>query len=101
MVNQINGPISPSTGSASKKSDAVSTGSAENRSETPEQTPAGGDSIELSSQAQLLGRIEAQISELPEVDQERVDRIKTAIENGQYQIDNFSLAQRIIDFELG
>ncbi len=100
MVNEINGTNSASTSRSSNK--RASAESADNQQSTASgQTPASSPSegLELSSQAQLLGRLEADIGKLPEIDPERVEAISNALNNGQFVIDDASLAQSIIDFE--
>lgn len=57
------------------------------------------DSVKLSSQVQSLQSLEAQIKKMPDVDQERVDTIKSAIANGEYTINYERLAAAIQKFE--
>lgn len=52
-----------------------------------------GETVELTSSAKLLERLEKTLASLPEIDRARVEAVKTAIENGDYQID----ADRIAD----
>ena len=101
MINEINGPT-PTTTRTNNNSERTDVVSADNQQTVPEQksAPASSAGIELSSQAQLLSRLEAEISELPEIDQERVENIRNALNNGTFDIDNSSLAQNILDFEI-
>lgn len=101
MVNDING-LNPTTtqGSTGKKTGRVDTVGAENQTSADIPQESAADSFELSSQAQLLSQLEARINELPEVDRERVNALRDAIDKGQFDIDSSSLAQDIIDFEL-
>lgn len=68
----------------------------------PENTAAAAapnteaDKVSLSD---TLAQLEQTLSEVPEVDQARVDAIKAAIENGSYQIDSQELARKMINFE--
>ncbi len=57
------------------------------------------DSVQLSSQVQSLQSLEAKIREMPEVDEARVEKIKSAIANGEYEINHERLAAAIQRFE--
>src|SRR5690606_41972129 len=46
-----------------------------------------GETVELTSSAQLLERLEKTLASLPEIDRARVDAVKAAIENGEYESD--------------
>lgn len=65
--------------------------------------PAGpiskGDTVELTSSAKLLERLEKTLADLPEVDSRRVAEVKAAIENGDYQIDADAIADAMLRFE--
>ncbi len=100
MVNDING-LNPTTAQSStgKKAGRVDAVGAENLTPAEPLQESAADSFELSSQAQLLSQLEAKISELPEVDQDRVNALRDAIDKGQFEIDSFSLAQDIVNFE--
>lgn len=100
MINEINSLVQSSISTSGKKSERVETVSAENQQQAASQNEATKETIEISSQAQLLSRLEAQIKDLPEVDQSRVDALRDQINQGTYEIDSSSLAQRIIDLEL-
>ena len=56
------------------------------------------DSVSLTSSAQQLSQIQKKGQEAP-VNQEKVDRLKKAIESGEYQINPESLAQKISTLE--
>lgn len=100
MVNDING-VNPSiTNNTSKKGVEVSNASAETKQPFMAAEQASSDLFEPSAQAKMLSEVEAKIMELPEIDQEKVDKITDSINNGQYKIDSFSLAQHIMEFEL-
>jgi len=99
MVNDINSLTQSSISTAGKKAESVTTVSAENQQQAAAPSAAAKESIEISSQAQLLSRLEAQIKDLPEVDQPRVDALREQLNQGTYEINDSSLAQRIIDLE--
>jgi negative regulator of flagellin synthesis FlgM len=98
MNIDING-INPSRADGSKRqqnSKAVDTSSAP-VPEKPSQGESSKDSVSLSSSAQSLARIEAELKSLPEVNQSRVDEVKARIERGEYQPDSDNLAQKMLN----
>ncbi|NNC77769.1 MAG: flagellar biosynthesis anti-sigma factor FlgM [Woeseiaceae bacterium] len=58
-----------------------------------------GDTVNLTSSAQLLERLEKSLQSLPSVDAQRVAEIKTAIENGDYEINSKAIAEAMVRFE--
>ena len=62
-----------------------------------------GDTVELTSSAKLLERLEKTLAGLPDVDRARVDVVKAQIENGDYKIDagKISEAMMRLDQEIG
>jgi negative regulator of flagellin synthesis FlgM len=56
------------------------------------------DSVSLTSSAQQLSQVQRKGVEAP-VNQEKVDRLKKAIESGEYQVNPESLAQKISALE--
>ena len=100
MVNDINGLTPSSTSGAQKRQaevqDAAST---DNQQQTTDASRSGGDSFEISNEAKLLNAVQAQVADLPDVDQARVDALSQQINSGQYQVDSSALAQDIVNFE--
>ena len=62
-----------------------------------------GDTVELTSSAKLLERLEKTLSTMPEIHSSRVAAVKAQIENGEYQIDVEKIADALIraDKEIG
>lgn len=56
------------------------------------------DSVSLTSSAQQLSQVQKKGSEAP-VNQEKVDKLKKAIQNGEYQVNPESLANKIASLE--
>lgn len=55
-----------------------------------------GETVELTSSAKLLERLEKSFASLPEIDRSRVDAVKTAIENGDYEVDADKIAGALL-----
>ena len=58
--------------------------------------PSTTDTVNLTSSAKLLERLDKTLASLPAIDGGRVAEIKTAIENGDYQIDADAIANAMI-----
>ncbi|MDJ0911175.1 MAG: flagellar biosynthesis anti-sigma factor FlgM [Woeseiaceae bacterium] len=71
---------------------------AESAAARPE-AAAAADTVSLTSGAQLLERLEKSLEALPAVDSQRVDEIRTAIENGDYEIDPQAIADAMLRME--
>lgn len=59
-----------------------------------------GEKIELTPGGRLLERLEKSFSSLPEIDRARVEAVKSAIRNGEYQIDADRIAAALLRTEL-
>ncbi len=57
------------------------------------------DQVKLSSSSKSIQQIEAEIRDMPEVDDATVERIRGAIERGEYKIDYDKLAGKMLSFE--
>jgi negative regulator of flagellin synthesis FlgM len=57
------------------------------------------DRVKLSASSKSMQQVEAEISAMPEVNDATVDRIRNAINNGDYKIDYDKLAGKMLDFE--
>ena len=57
------------------------------------------DSVNLTSTASTLQQIEQSLSDIPIVDNTRVEAVSQSIEDGQYTIDNEKIADSIIKNE--
>lgn len=58
-----------------------------------------GDTVELTSGAKLLERLDKTLAELSAVDSARIDAVRSAIESGDYSIDAEKIADAIIRFD--
>lgn len=57
------------------------------------------DQVKLSASSKSIQQIEAEVRNLPEVDDSTVERIRSQIENGEYKVDYQKLAGKMLDFE--
>ena len=57
------------------------------------------DKVTMTRQAEQLQKLDELVRNTPDVDQEKVDRIKTQIAEGKFQIDSDAIASRIIQQE--
>lgn len=57
------------------------------------------DTIHITDQAQLLQQLQKEISQLPEIDNKKVEAVKKAITDGTYTVDTKNLAEKLLNFE--
>ncbi|MEN7342606.1 MAG: flagellar biosynthesis anti-sigma factor FlgM [Pseudomonadota bacterium] len=98
MANDIKG-VPPSsltgindvTGSRRVAAEKQSAGS------TPESGPErSGETVELTDGAKLLQRVESELASAASVDTQRVSELKDAIANGNYQVDDQAIAEKLL-----
>ena len=68
----------------------------------PEQAKAQsarGENVNLSNQARNLKQLEQKLGDYPEMDDERIEEIRTALANGTYKVDAEKLAQKMLDMD--
>jgi len=69
-------------------------------SSKPEQaasnSAASSDTVNLTSSAKLLERLDKTLESLPAVNAERVAEIRNAIESGDYEIDSDAIADAMV-----
>jgi len=92
-----------SIGKAGNKLNETSASKVSSDSQAPAGKDAGavskGDTVELTSHAKLLERLDKTLASLPAVDDARVAEVKAAIENGEYEIDADAIADAMLRFE--
>ena len=75
------------------KTDRAAGPGAKDRSEAPR------DAVELTDTATNLQRIEARLTDVSDVDPQRVDAMRRRIESGDYRVDHEKLAQKLLKLE--
>ena len=60
---------------------------------------ARGENVNLSSQAKNLKQLEQKLGNYPEMDDARIEQIRSALESGSYKIDAEKLAQKMLEMD--
>ena len=64
------------------------------------QSPAArGENVNLSNQAKNLKQLEQKLGDYPEMDDDRIEQIRSALENGTYKVDAQKLAQKMLEMD--
>lgn len=101
-----NGPTPAGSGrtgntQAGGKSETVTSSQPAATPNAGEQAPLArsDDSVQLSSDVQVLQQAGEKLRDLPVVDKERVEKLKQAIADGSYQVDSKRVASKLLNFE--
>jgi negative regulator of flagellin synthesis FlgM len=101
IINNINNNINKSQVDGQKSAQQQTQGqlAGTNTAQTTSQSAASRqDSVSLTSSAQQLSQIQSKSTEAP-VNQEKVDKLKKAIADGEYRVNPEVLAQKIAKLE--
>lgn len=102
MAQGLLGKIAENSSAGAKKVGVAGTSAPANAAKPAADGTSGrpaGDTVELTSSAQLLERLERTLASLPEIDRARVDAVKSAIESGEYEIDAGRIASALLQNE--
>lgn len=96
----VNGPNSNQGNVSQSRSsnDASGRGAAVGQSSGGD-SAASEDTVQLSPAVQVLQQLEASIRDLPEVDEQRVEAIRTAIAEGRFEINADRIAEKLVNLE--
>jgi negative regulator of flagellin synthesis FlgM len=94
MIGKVGGKVDEANSSKSVSNDKNVQDRTADRSAS-----SSSDTVDITSGAQLLEKLEKSLESLPAVDSQRVAEIKAAIENGDYEIDPQAIADAMIRFE--
>jgi negative regulator of flagellin synthesis FlgM len=97
-VNNTNKPHLDASKVAQQQLQNQSSGEASKQVASQSAVPAKTDSVSLTQSAQQLSNVQKKGSEAP-VNQEKVDRLKKAVSEGEYQINPEVLAKKIAVLE--
>lgn len=100
MVGRINGKTNEKTGEAGAARGIAADPSSARRDSGQ---VGGSDTVELTSSARLLERVEKSLAGMPDLDSSRIEAVRSAIERGDYSIDADRIAEALLrsDRELG
>jgi negative regulator of flagellin synthesis FlgM len=59
------------------------------------------DSVQVSDKARLVGKLIQDLSAKPEVDSEKVEKLKTAIASGEFSVSTSKVASKMLQLEDG
>jgi negative regulator of flagellin synthesis FlgM len=59
----------------------------------------GADAVSLTGDAEMLRALDAKIASTPTVDRALVERVRTALANGEYQVDGERIAEKLLAAE--
>lgn len=97
-INNTNKPQLDPSKLAQQQTQAQTSGSANTAGTAQSAVPARQDSVSLTQSAQQLANVQKKGSEAP-VNQEKVERLKKAISNGEYRVNPEVLANKIAVLE--
>lgn len=60
---------------------------------------ASGDSVTITQTAQQLNELHDALAKVPVVDTQRVEALRTAIDDGSYEVDPMQVAEKLMRFE--
>jgi len=83
----------------SKGQENVVKSQSSNIGDTNSQATSTEDRVKLSPEVKILRQLESDIQGMSDVDQSKIDSIKSAIQNGEYQINYDRLASAMEQFE--
>lgn len=101
MAININGPSANQVNANKTQKNTASEAAPTAKSGNGTETASSEDMVELSDRARILKAVESRVTSMPDIDQEKVDRIRNAISNGEYKIDYDKLAAAFRRFETG
>lgn len=97
-TNNINATGGANSARGRTATPAVTTGTKTQTNTAPEAVAADSKSnVVLSAEAQNLGRLQAKISSLPDVNLERVAAIRQAIAEGRFEINPERIAENMLN----
>ncbi|MGH1462943.1 MAG: flagellar biosynthesis anti-sigma factor FlgM [Neptuniibacter sp.] len=100
MVIDHLGQLSQSTTARAKTSEPDSSAAKNSGGSVSGAAPSNkGDTVQLSDAAKALQNVEHKLADTPEVDSERVERLKQDIENGNYQINAERVAEKFLNID--
>lgn len=99
MAININGPTSAQVSANKSQKNTASEETMLAKSGNGTETASSDEVVELSDRGRVMEALESSVQSMPDIDQEKVDQIRSAITNGEYEIDYDKLAAAFRRFE--
>lgn len=99
MVSEIQGSNSGIVQGADNRSSQINAKKVDEAKKAEASAPAASSSVNLTQTANSLQALEKSIAAAPEVDQQKVDAVRKAINEGSYKVDSEQTATKLIDFD--
>ena len=99
MVSEIQGSNSGIVHGADNRNSQIGPKKVDEAKKTESSAPIASSSVNLTQTANSLQALEKSIAAAPEVDQQKVDAVRKAINEGSYQVDSERTATKLIDFD--
>ena len=96
MIKNINGNGQLSGTNAKPNSRS---GASDTSSEASQSSATSSDRVELTSTAQKVEKLIADLESQPVVNRDKVEAVKQALADGSYQVDSRAIAEKLTDFE--
>lgn len=93
------GQVNTQKTTADKSSGAQTTQPSAGEQAKAQAQGARGENVNLSSQAKDLKQLEQKLGNYPEMDDDRIEQIRSALEDGSYKIDAEKLAQKMLEMD--
>lgn len=101
LPSSVTGTDTAKGGTAnSPVSGSDSTAKRQHRSGTPAAATPKGDSVTLTRNAMTLSKLDAVVHAQSEIDSERVNNLRLAIETGSYTTSPLRVAEKFMSFEM-
>jgi negative regulator of flagellin synthesis FlgM len=101
MPININGPTPSQVDTSKSRQSQNSNGVNAEKSGNGTERASSEDVVQLSDKARVMKAVESRVQSMPDIDQDKVDRIRNALSNGEYKIDFDKLADAFRRFESG
>lgn len=99
-INDLTGLSSVNAGARSKaNSNLASAGNAAAGKQPATSAPAPAETVKFSSAAQMLSKLEEQLPQLPDTDEDRIASIKQAIADGTFSVNPERIATKLTSLE--
>ncbi len=93
--NRVASLVTPSSG----QSGSVEQQDGKDKSSADSATTSGSDKVSLTGDASRLQELERELQSRPVVDGQRVDAVRTAIENGTFEVNPERIAEKMMSLE--